>query len=141
MALTESREMEMEMRWKVGGFNRAQSGLAATIGRNARHRPKMLSQQKQGLGENSYVGAYNVGKYNGGVPSVVRPWSLGNCYTIKNPARQYTQRGRPTLILAQNCESIHRLPLILRAVSEGDEAPKREKHDADAVTNENRDAR
>lgn len=38
--------------------------------------------QKQ-VGEPGYVGAYNVGKYNGGVPSVVRPWSLGNCDTLK----------------------------------------------------------
>lgn len=37
--------------------------------------------QKQ-IGEPDYVGAYNVGKYNGGVPSVVRPRSLGYCDTL-----------------------------------------------------------
>ena len=39
--------------------------FTATIGRNARHRAEDAIAQKQ-IGEPDYVGAYNVGKYNGG---------------------------------------------------------------------------
>ena len=55
--------------------------FTATIGRNARHRAEDAIAQKQ-IGEPDYVGAYNVGKYDDGVPSVVRPRNLGNCDTL-----------------------------------------------------------
>ena len=55
--------------------------FTATIGRNACHRAEDVIAQKQ-IGEPHCVGAYNVGKYNGGVSSVVRPRNLGNCDTI-----------------------------------------------------------
>lgn len=69
MALTESREMETQMRWKAGGFNERRVVYPPRLEERPSPTEDAIAQKQ--IGEPDYMGAYNVGKCNGGMPSVV----------------------------------------------------------------------
>ena len=81
MALTESREMETQMRRKVGGLNRTQSGFSRHDWPKRPSPTEDAIAQKRGLGDNLLPPVWvltMLASTPAAVPSVVRPRSLGN---------------------------------------------------------------
>ena len=68
MALTESREMETQMRWKAGGFNERKVVYLPRLEERPSQTEDAIAQKQ--IGEPDYMGAYIQESTMAAVPSV-----------------------------------------------------------------------